>query len=89
MAKVIIELTDYEEIDVEFPVYRKINEYALVRFDSENCMGIRVSSYPNEFSGSEISIGSQPKGWILSPESTKEEFEALLNQVQSKINSLI
>lgn len=89
MEKVLVALTDYVEIEVEFPVYRKINEYALVRFDNKDKIGIRVCDYPYEYSGSQISIGGQPQEWLFCPPATKVEFEALLNQVQSKINSLI
>ena len=89
MAKILVNQTTQVELEVQFPIYRRAGECTLVRFDNEECIGIKVSSYPVEFCGHTISIGGQPKEWLSSPEATKEEFEAFLNQVQSKINSLI
>ena len=89
MAKILVNQTTQVELEVEFPVYKKVNECLIVRFDNEKCTGIKISNYPVEFCGCEISIGNQPKEWLNAPPATKKEFLAMFKEVQSKINSLI
>lgn len=87
MATIIVNQTTQVELDVEFPFYVK-GSYSAIRFDSEDGEGIYVSDYGKDFPCG-IQFGAWPISWFNYEPSTKEEFESFLNQVQSKINSLI
>lgn len=87
MATITVNQTTQVEIEVQFPLYVK-SGYSAIRFDSEDGKGIYVSDYGKDFP-SGIQFGTWPTSWFNYEPATKEEFEAFLNQVQSKINSLI
>ena len=87
MAKRTITITNQVEVDVDFPLYVRINPYAVVKFYSEKTDGIYIANYKNRY---EIQVkDNMPSNWLNSDIITKEEFESEFKKVQEKINQLI
>jgi len=86
MAKLKITIHEQIEIDLEFPIYVKVNDNTFCFFEKEN-NGIKIDSYPFSY-GIEVS-SHFPNQWMLEENITKEEFEAEFKKVQEKINQLL
>ena len=88
MAKRTITITSQVEVDVDFPLYVRLNPYSVVKFFSEATDGIYVSYYnPGWFKIQ--AKASMPSHWMNSDIITQEEFELEFKKVQEKINQLI
>ena len=88
MAKRTITVTEQIEIDIEFPLYVRIDKYSVLHILSEKANGILVSNWDTV--GFKIYfITTIPDVWLNSPIITKEEFESEFKKVQDKINQLI
>lgn len=88
MAKRTITITSQVEVDIDFPLYVRLNPYSVVKFYSEKTDGIYITNY--QALGCEIQLKSNmPSNWLNSDIITQEEFDYEFKKVQEKINQLI
>ena len=86
MAKHTISITHQIELDLDFPLYVKVNDYTFCLYMDEN-KGIKVETY--DFSYGIDCSTNMPKVWLTCEQISKEEFESEFKKVQEKINQLI
>ena len=88
MAKRTITITSQVEVDVDFPLYVRLNAYSVIKFYSEKTDGVYVSNYQENWCEIQLK-NSMPEHWMNSNIITQEEFELEFKKVQEKINQLI
>ena len=88
MAKRTISVIEQIEIDIEFPLYVRIDQFSVLHVLSEKIDGILVSDW-NSLGFKINFMTTIPDTWLNSPIITKKEFESEFKKVQEKINQLI
>ena len=90
MAKRTITITSQVEVELnlEFPLYVRLNLYSVIKFYSEKTNGIYVANYEDNWCEIQLK-NNMPEHWLNEAVITKEEFEAEFKKVQEKINQLI
>lgn len=88
MAKRTITVTEQIEVDVDFPLYVRIDQYSVLHVLSNAEDGILVCNYTTY--GFKIQyMPSISEAWLNRPIITREEFESEFRLAQEKINQLL